>query len=408
MTTPTYPRVGAKYFANRFLVHMFRSCPSLEFGPHAALLLTVVVLTEDKARYRRGVRFWNEQLCAYMHCRESRLISIRSALVESGWLHYRRGSNFTPGIYWVLVPGGDDCLNDAILGDNPESADDDKLPESAVEERDKLSESAVCPPVTNFPKAQFDCSHSEKVEASVGNKLRNGIVESAVESAVILPTTYFLNTEEEREPFEFVLKSGNTWALTPEKFAEYQVSFPGVDIEAELRAARQWILDNPTKRKTPAGMPRFLSGWLSRNRKGPSAPIATRQSGPDHRQAGLTQGSGRDWCRITPELLRSPSHVMAWFDSQTSIPDTDENRTWCLAIAKDASGLTIESPAALFVSLGKKLIQGQRSAPGDDSYDWAKTQMRLWRAHSQAKYAQQGEADPIQLRKASELTGAFV
>lgn len=407
MSLPQYPRLGAKFFANRFLSHMLRAGVALDYGAPAALLLTAVVLTEDKARYRRPVRFWNDNLIAYLGCRESRLISIRSKLVGAGWLYYRRGSNSAPGTYWVLVPGGDECLNDDILGDNADTDVGAKLPESAVEARSKRAESLACPPEANYSRAQFADVAEEKVETRNPTKLRPGLVENAVESAVILPITYYLNTEEEREPFEFVLKGGTSWTLAAEKLREYQTSFPGVDIEAELRTARQWCLDNATKRKTAAGMPRFLSSWLARNRKRLSVPVETRQSSAKG-QADLTQVFGRDWARITPELLRSPSQVMAWFDSQTSIPDTDENRAWCLAIAKDAIGPAIENSAALFVSLGKKLTQGKRSAPGDESYDWAKMQMRLWRAHSQAKYAHQGDAEPIQLRKASELTGAFI
>ena len=33
---------------------------------------------------------------------------------------------------------------------------------------------------------------------------------------------------------------------------------------AELRAARQWCIDNDERRKTPRGMPAFLSRWLAK------------------------------------------------------------------------------------------------------------------------------------------------
>ncbi len=55
------------------------------------------------------------------------------------------------------------------------------------------------------------------------------------------------------------------WNLTEAKLAEYQTSFPGLDVEAEMRAARQWCVDNPPKRKTHNGMPAFLTGWLTRS-----------------------------------------------------------------------------------------------------------------------------------------------
>jgi uncharacterized protein YdaU (DUF1376 family) len=54
------------------------------------------------------------------------------------------------------------------------------------------------------------------------------------------------------------------WDLTEAKVEEYRGSFPAVDVLAEVRKAWQWIQDNPTKKKTAGGMPRFLSSWLGR------------------------------------------------------------------------------------------------------------------------------------------------
>ena len=55
-----------------------------------------------------------------------------------------------------------------------------------------------------------------------------------------------------------------TWGLTDLKLTEYRESFPGLNIDAELRKARQWCRDNSAKRKTGRGMTRFLGTWLSR------------------------------------------------------------------------------------------------------------------------------------------------
>lgn len=54
------------------------------------------------------------------------------------------------------------------------------------------------------------------------------------------------------------------WSLLPGKLAEWSESFPKVDVMAECRKARQWLLDNPTRRKTAHGMPKFLGSWLAR------------------------------------------------------------------------------------------------------------------------------------------------
>lgn len=54
------------------------------------------------------------------------------------------------------------------------------------------------------------------------------------------------------------------WALYADKVADYQATYPGIDAEAEARKARQWCIDNQSKRKTASGMPRFLNSWMVR------------------------------------------------------------------------------------------------------------------------------------------------
>ena len=58
--------------------------------------------------------------------------------------------------------------------------------------------------------------------------------------------------------------AGKAWGLPEEKLAEWRESFPGIDVAVECRKARQWLIDNPGRRKTKNGMPRFLNAWLSR------------------------------------------------------------------------------------------------------------------------------------------------
>ena len=58
--------------------------------------------------------------------------------------------------------------------------------------------------------------------------------------------------------------SNQQFAVTESKQAEYQESYPGIDVALELRAVRQWCLDNPTRQKTQRGVPRFVNAWLSK------------------------------------------------------------------------------------------------------------------------------------------------
>jgi hypothetical protein len=65
------------------------------------------------------------------------------------------------------------------------------------------------------------------------------------------------------EPFAC---DGNTrsWRLTQPKLESWQSLYPSLDCLAECRKARQWLDDNPARRKTAQGMPRFLGSWLAR------------------------------------------------------------------------------------------------------------------------------------------------
>jgi len=54
------------------------------------------------------------------------------------------------------------------------------------------------------------------------------------------------------------------WHLLPSKLLEYQETYPMLDVPGEFKVALQWLRDNPPKRKTPTGMPKYLNSWLTR------------------------------------------------------------------------------------------------------------------------------------------------
>jgi hypothetical protein len=54
------------------------------------------------------------------------------------------------------------------------------------------------------------------------------------------------------------------WPVTAQKVAEWSEAYPGVDVLAELRKARQWCIDNPTRRKTLRGVAKFCNSWLDK------------------------------------------------------------------------------------------------------------------------------------------------
>lgn len=72
------------------------------------------------------------------------------------------------------------------------------------------------------------------------------------------------------------------WAITDEKIRQYSETYPHIDVMAELKKARQWLIDNPPRRKTARGMPKFLNGWLARGQdSGRGARIASATTDTD-------------------------------------------------------------------------------------------------------------------------------
>ncbi len=73
-----------------------------------------------------------------------------------------------------------------------------------------------------------------------------------------------LSTESEPPVFELLLKGGDKHPVTQSDIAHFSETYPSINIPNEIAKAADWLISNPTKRKTPRGIKRFLSGWLSR------------------------------------------------------------------------------------------------------------------------------------------------
>ena len=60
------------------------------------------------------------------------------------------------------------------------------------------------------------------------------------------------------------LNDGTEYSLTQRDADEYAALYPAVDVPQELRAIRGWLLNNEKRRKTKAGIRRFVNSWLAR------------------------------------------------------------------------------------------------------------------------------------------------
>ena len=61
---------------------------------------------------------------------------------------------------------------------------------------------------------------------------------------------------------------------------EWAELYPAVDVIQQLRNMRGWLIANPKRRKTQAGIMRFITSWLSReqdNSKVSSAPVTKKK-----------------------------------------------------------------------------------------------------------------------------------
>ncbi len=59
-------------------------------------------------------------------------------------------------------------------------------------------------------------------------------------------------------------KKNTEFHIFDEDVAQWQESFPGIDVNQELKRIKQWSIDNPKRRKTQAGIRNHISSWLGR------------------------------------------------------------------------------------------------------------------------------------------------
>lgn len=86
------------------------------------------------------------------------------------------------------------------------------------------------------------------------------------------------------------------WHLTTGQVADWQTSYPGLDVEAECRKALAWLKANPRKKRTHGGMPKFLVNWFNRatDRPGPAPPRAFYQPRSATPSPTVTERMGAD------------------------------------------------------------------------------------------------------------------
>lgn len=112
---PEYPKNRGNFFANRFIRILHKSCAAQDIGHAACYLLCLIAQTEDSARYKCPVRFWNSQLMETMaFTSPKQLDRARDLAIAAGWLQYWRDGNRSVGKYFVTIP---ECFSE--ISDSP-------------------------------------------------------------------------------------------------------------------------------------------------------------------------------------------------------------------------------------------------------------------------------------------------
>lgn len=125
-------------------------------------------------------------------------------------------------------------------------------------------------------------ARKEQREASLKSALSTPEADLERRKAVLKSATIQNNTEQENKEQEiFAPSPTGVVASQPVIFVpliprdgEFPIyrsdvdalceTYPAVNVEQELRELVRWCLDNPARRKTKAGVRKFISGWMSR------------------------------------------------------------------------------------------------------------------------------------------------
>lgn len=76
------------------------------------------------------------------------------------------------------------------------------------------------------------------------------------------------------------LNTGVEYPITEAQVRDFAALYPAVDVPQQLRNMRGWCIGNPTKRKTRAGILRFVNKWLAKAQdESKESPNANRFAG---------------------------------------------------------------------------------------------------------------------------------
>ena len=111
------------HFAHKTFRLMHKASVAAEIGRDAFCIVAVVLHTEDAARYRGPVRFYNSQLMETLgFAKWESFARARQRAIDAGWLTYCGDGKRSAGQYFVTVPDGYGNICDSPIEESyPES-----------------------------------------------------------------------------------------------------------------------------------------------------------------------------------------------------------------------------------------------------------------------------------------------
>jgi hypothetical protein len=99
-----------------------------------------------------------------------------------------------------------------------------------------------------------------------------------------------------------LLNTKENWEPEQADVIAWGRAYQSVDVHQELKAMESWLDANPTKRKTKAGIKRFVNSWLARSQnQGGTSPIAKSYKKADSLRARTLDESLTDISWLEPE-----------------------------------------------------------------------------------------------------------
>lgn len=108
------------------------------------------------------------------------------------------------------------------------------------------------------------------------------------------------------------LNTGAEHPVTRGEIDQWAALYPAVNVEQALRNMKGWLIGNSTRRKTRAGIGKFIQAWLAKEQDSPRSPPPSARVGPSVH--GAVTGTGEKRVYEQPEMP-------AWMVEAANGPD---------------------------------------------------------------------------------------